>query len=91
MKEEATAKALPTLDAKNNWSQVQKLACEFTVDVPFPRFKIADALSLGRQTVLNSLWRVGKDVPLRVNGELIAYGEFEVVGERLAVRLTELA
>ena len=67
------------------------LACELTVDVPFPGFRVADVLGMGRHAVLNSRWRVGNDVPLRINGELIAFGEFEVVGDRLAVRLTELA
>jgi flagellar motor switch/type III secretory pathway protein FliN len=41
-------------------------------------------------SVINSHWRVGTDIPLRLNGELIASGEFEVVGNNLAVRLTEL-
>ena len=67
------------------------LACELTVDVPLPGFRVADVLGMARHAVLNSRWRVGDDVPLRINGELIAFGEFEVVGERLAVRLTELA
>jgi flagellar motor switch/type III secretory pathway protein FliN len=34
---------------------------------------------------------VSGDVPLWVNGQVIAWCEFEVVHERLGVRLTELA
>jgi flagellar motor switch/type III secretory pathway protein FliN len=34
---------------------------------------------------------VRRDVPLRVNGNVIGWSEFEVVGDTLAVRLTELA
>jgi len=32
----------------------------------------------------------GADVPVFVNARLIGWAEFEVVGQRLAVRLTEL-
>jgi flagellar motor switch/type III secretory pathway protein FliN len=34
---------------------------------------------------------VGSDIPLLVNGQLIAWGELEVAGNRLVLRLTELA
>lgn len=87
----AITKASPVVEAHDNWSQVQMLCCELAVYVPMPGVRVADVLGLGPHAVLNSRWRVGNDVPLRVNGELIAFGEFEVVGERLAVRLTELA
>jgi flagellar motor switch/type III secretory pathway protein FliN len=83
-----------TLPAKTNsdqWDQVKNLACVFTVDIRLPEFRVGDVIELRRETVVNSLWRVGADVPLRVNGVLIAYGEFEVVQNHLAVRLTELA
>jgi flagellar motor switch/type III secretory pathway protein FliN len=72
------------------WEQVLPLPCRLTVDVPLPGFTVADALRLRRSSVINSHWRVGTDIPLRLNGELIARGEFEVVGNHLAVRITEL-
>jgi flagellar motor switch/type III secretory pathway protein FliN len=72
------------------WAQVLQLPCRLTVDVPLPGFTVSDALRLRPSSVINSHWRVGSDVPLRLNGELIARGEFEVVGNHLAVRLTEL-
>ena len=73
------------------WTHVIALSCQLTVDMPLPEFKVADMLRLKRGSVINSHWRLGADVPLRVNGEVIAHGEFEVVGTQLAVRLTELA
>ena len=48
-----------------------------------------DVMERGRIVV--SRWTVGQDVPLRVNDELIAWSEFEIAQNRLAVRLTELA
>jgi flagellar motor switch/type III secretory pathway protein FliN len=72
------------------WGQALTLSCELTVDMTLPGFKVADVLRLQKNVVINSHWRVGSDVPLRVNGKLIARGEFEVVENHLAVRLTEL-
>ena len=73
------------------WRPVLGLPCELTVDLPLPGFKIADFLKLRRESVIDAHWRVGHEVPLRLNGTLIGWIEFEVVGNNLAVRLTELA
>jgi flagellar motor switch/type III secretory pathway protein FliN len=72
------------------WAQALPLSCRLSVDVPLPGFTVADALQLRAGSVINSQWQIGSDIPLRLNGELIARGEFEVVGNHLAVRLTEM-
>ena len=79
-----------TVAESDVWAHVLLLPCRLTVDLRMPGFTVADAVRLRRSAVINSRWRVGDDVPLRLNGELIARGEFEVVGNHLAVRLTEL-
>jgi flagellar motor switch/type III secretory pathway protein FliN len=73
------------------WQPVLGLPCELMVDLPIPGFRIADLLQLRPGSVINAVWRVGQDVPLRLNGTLVGWGEFEVMGNSLAVRLTELA
>jgi len=73
------------------WVHVERLLCQFTVELPLPGFRVADLLQLRPGSVIASRWQVGNDVPLRINGALIGWSEFEVVGSRLAVRLTELA
>ncbi len=50
-----------------------------------------DLLKLRAGSVIDAHWRVGQDVPLRLNATLIGWSEFEVVSGNLAVRLTELA
>jgi flagellar motor switch protein FliN/FliY len=62
-----------------------------TVEIPMPNFTVGDLVRLTPGRIIASRWTVGQDVPLRINGELIAWSEFEVVQNRLAVRLTELA
>jgi flagellar motor switch/type III secretory pathway protein FliN len=73
------------------WAGVQGLACELTVDLALPGVKVRDLMRMERNMVIDSHWQLSADVPIRVNGELIAWSEFEVVGQRLAVRVTELA
>jgi flagellar motor switch protein FliN/FliY len=72
------------------WRLAQSLPCVLTLDVPVPRFTVGDLLRLEKGSVISTQWSQGADVPLRTNGELIGWTEFEVVGERLAARLTEL-
>jgi flagellar motor switch/type III secretory pathway protein FliN len=73
------------------WRPVLGLPAQLTVDLPLPDFTIADLLQLAVGSVARTGWRVARDVPLRVNGIVIGWSEFEAVGNRLAVRLTELA
>jgi len=74
-----------------NWSRVQGLNCRLTVELALPGVKVRDLMGMRVNTVINSQWQLSADVPLRVNGELIAWSEFEVAGKKLAVRITELA
>jgi flagellar motor switch/type III secretory pathway protein FliN len=73
------------------WRPVLDLPCELTVDLPLPGFRIADLLQLRAGTVINAHWRLGQDVPLRLHGTLLGWIEFEVAGDSLAARMTELA
>jgi flagellar motor switch/type III secretory pathway protein FliN len=73
------------------WRPVLKLPCELTVELPLPDFKVSDFMKLQPGMVISTGWRLSRDVPLRVNGTLIGWAEFEGAGKRLAVRMTELA
>jgi flagellar motor switch protein FliN len=92
----ATA-AQPKLEAPiadpvaDRWLRVEPLPCLLTIEISVPGFTVADLVHLERGRIIASRWTVGQDVPLRINGALIAWSEFEVVQNRLAVRLTELA
>jgi len=77
-------------DPSPAWAQALLLPCRLTVDLPLPGFKVADVLRLQRNTIINSHWRLGTDAPLLVNGKPVASGEFEAVGDHLAIRVTEL-
>ena len=88
----ATTAVVP---AKNpitqEWARVEALPCELTIEIPVPNFSVADLLRLRVGRLINTRWTVGEDAPLFVNGRLIAWSEFEIVNNHVAVRLTELA
>jgi len=72
------------------WRPLLGIFCELTVDLPLPGFHVADFLKLHPGSVIATNWRLTRDVPLRVNGVLVAWGEFESTGKRLSLRLSEL-
>ena len=71
--------------------RVEALPCLLSVEIPVPEFRVADLVALTAGRLVDTRWTVGADVPLRINGELIAWSEFEIVNNHVAVRLTELA
>lgn len=73
------------------WQPVLEMNCELTVELSLHGFRVKDFLALAPGSLMPTLWRVTRDVPLRLNGTLIAWCEFEGAGNHLAVRLTELA
>jgi flagellar motor switch/type III secretory pathway protein FliN len=75
----------------DRWLRVEPLPCLLTIEISVPGFTVADLVHLERGRIIASRWTVGQDVPLSINGVLIAWSEFELVQNRLAVRLTELA
>lgn len=75
----------------SRWRPVMGLPCHLTVDLPIPGFRVGDFLALRTGSVIGTNWRLARDIPLRINGTLIGWGEFEGASSRLAVRLTELA
>jgi flagellar motor switch/type III secretory pathway protein FliN len=67
------------------------LPCALTLDIPVVRFTIGDLLSLTKGSIIETACHHTSDVPLRVNQLLIGWTEFDVIGDRLAVRITEQA
>jgi flagellar motor switch protein FliN/FliY len=90
MTEAKSTETATTSPAEDKWAHVQELACHLSVELPVPGFRVRDLVRLQAQAVINTRWPVGNDVPLRLNGQLLAWCEFEVVENKLAVRVTEL-
>jgi len=88
----APAVPAPVADSiAERWRCVEALSCLLTVEISVPGFTVSDLVHLERGRIVATRWTVGQDVPLRANDELIAWSEFEIAQNLLAVRLTELA
>jgi flagellar motor switch/type III secretory pathway protein FliN len=64
--------------------------CRLSVEVPIAQFTVSKLLDLEPGAILDTHYEEGAHVPVLVNGETVAWGEFDVVEEILAVRLTKL-
>lgn len=80
----------PPLTEEERWANIQWLPCNLAVEVSVPRVTVGDILRLAPQSVMETRWQQNADVPIRANGQLIAWAEFEGVDEKLAVRVTRL-
>lgn len=78
-------------DYEARWKCVEKLPCNLSVEARVPGFTLKDLLALEVKAVVRSQLPTSSSPPLLVNGKVVARGDFEVLGKRLAVRLTELA
>ena len=87
----AAAPAKIEVPSADPWTRVESLPCLFSVEIPVPNFTVGDLVSLCVGRLVDTRWTVGEDVPLRINGVLIAWSEFEILNNHVAVRLTELA
>ena len=87
----ASAEPAPVQPSDACWRQAMRLPCSVSIEVPLPGFRVKDLLGMRATSLVGSHWPTSDNLPLKVNGELIAWCEFEVLGNRLAVRLTELA
>jgi flagellar motor switch/type III secretory pathway protein FliN len=69
---------------------VSRLPVEVDVSVPIRKFRVRDLLTLAEGAVIASQWVQGDDLPLAAPGAQLAWTEFEVIDQRLAVRITRL-
>src|SRR5579871_5556536 len=66
------------------WEEAMWLPCQLTVELLVPAFTVGDLLRMDVETIVDCQWRQNADVPLRVNGLVIGFAEFEVIGEKSA-------
>jgi flagellar motor switch/type III secretory pathway protein FliN len=81
----------PAVQIQDQLDSMPWLPCTLSLELPVVRFTIGDLLTLTTGSVVATSCHQTSDVPLRVNGLLIGWTEFEVIDDRLAVRVTEQA
>ena len=66
------------------------LPMQLDVIIPVPSFRVQDLLALEKGAVLESQWPQADDVPVWCGKSQLVWSEFEVVDQKLAVRVTRL-
>ncbi len=89
--EAAAGGPLGNVEQHRQWPLLSKMPLNLDVAIPMPGFRVRDLLALRNEHMVSSLWKISEDVPLKVGGIVFGWGEFEVVEQRMAVRLTRLA
>jgi flagellar motor switch/type III secretory pathway protein FliN len=87
----AVAAAATVRVRADNWGELLLVTTMVTVDVPIAKLTVRDLFRLQKGSVLSSAQMSGVQVPIAISGRLIAWGEFQVAGDHLALRIVELA
>jgi flagellar motor switch protein FliM len=72
-------------------TRLDRLPMQVDVLVKIHSFRVQDLLSMEKGTVVETVHDHTQDVPVRCGGALLLWSEFEVLDQRLAVRVTRLA
>lgn len=70
---------------------ISRLPVVLAVSVPLSGFKVSDLLGLRCGQTVESAWPAMEEVPLKAGALHLSWGEFDVVDEHIALRLTRLA
>jgi flagellar motor switch/type III secretory pathway protein FliN len=88
---EEPSESTPVAVERDLLDTVPWLPCRLSLEIPVVRFTIGDLLTLGKGSIVETAYHQTSDIPLRVNELLLGWTEFDIVGEHLAVRITERA
>lgn len=82
---------LPRMEEHPNWTAISRLPVVLTVCVPLSGFKVKDLLQLQKGQLIRSDWSATEDVSVKAGRTQLAWSEFEVVDDAMAVRIARLA
>lgn len=80
--------ALP--GAQDPFAAFLHVSAAVSIEVPVVTLTVRDLFRLEKGSVVVTSQPSGANVPVRVASSLVAWGEFQVFGDKLAVRLAEL-
>lgn len=73
-----------------DWRRFGWLPCKLSLELPVAHFTVGELLRLAPGRIVPTEWSRGAEIPLRANGQLIGWAEFEPVSDHIGVRITEL-
>ncbi len=81
---------MPRIEEHPAWETLAQLRVTIRVGVALNRFKVQDLLSLKEGQVFESLSSDTEDVPLMIGKVQLGWSEFEILEQRMALRLTRV-
>jgi flagellar motor switch/type III secretory pathway protein FliN len=81
----------PAPEETSGDTRLDRLPMQLDVMVKVRSFRVQDLLAMEKGTVVETVHEHTQDVPMRCGGTLLVWSEFEVLDQRLAVRITRLA
>jgi flagellar motor switch protein FliM len=72
------------------WETLSQLRVTLRVSVVLNRFRVRDLLVLKEGQVFETLAPTIEDVPVKIGQTQLGWSEFEVLGQKMALRLTRL-
>lgn len=72
-------------------ARLDRLPMRLDAMVKVQSFRAQDLLSMEKGTIVETVHEHTQDVPVRAGGALLVWAEFEVLDQKLAVRITRLA
>ena len=73
-----------------SWQTLEQVQVTIRACVEISHFRVGDLLTLKKGRVLESLAPAAEDVSVRVGQVQLGWSEFEVLGQKMALRLTRL-
>lgn len=77
--------------AQDPLARAYDLPCTLVLEVPAINFSVGALMQLRPGSIVCTAAQHNEDISLKVNGQIVGLVEFDVVGDRLAVRLTGMA
>ena len=78
------------MEANPAWPMISRLAVSLAARIPINRFRVRDLLVLAPGQTIATEWAAAEDVPLLAGDLQVGWSEFEVVGRKMALRVTRL-
>ncbi len=78
------------LEAHAAWPMVSVLPVKLESNIPLREFRVRNLLALAPGQTIESDWPVTEDVPLKIGKVKLFWCEFEVVDQKIALRMTRL-
>jgi flagellar motor switch protein FliM len=78
------------VDTTTDWSNVKKIPEAMSVFLPIDNFTALSLLQLQNGQLIHTGINTINDIPLFVGEVCLLFGEFEVVGTQMAIRITRV-